>query len=967
MIDVKSMKSLFPFLLFLLANLSYAQRELPSFLRESDVWAQEQLKKMSLEEQVAQSFMVATLPFKGEDHVAEIDSIIDHFKIGGLITFQGEKNQTKLNIKHFQDKSQIPLLIGLDAEWGASMRIADGQKFPYQLTMGAANDEKNTRVIAEAMADELIDLGVNLSFSPVMDVNTNPANPIIGFRSFGASPLIAGKLGGEMIKGLESKNVLSCMKHFPGHGDTDMDSHLSLPTINKSLRELDIVDWTPFKMGRLAGASAVMMAHLNVPALDSSGTPSSLSSIIIKDYLRKRLKFSGLVISDALNMKGVTSIYGDVEVAVKAYLAGNDILLFPSKIKSSMNAILDAIDRGDISKEEVEEKCLRILRAKYFSIIKEKDISSVNPNDLHYAKTAIAEKSLTVIKNDSVFPVNNVQGKFLVLNVGVEGRAFEERLPYYLQNKVDVIHAYSGTEVVQRRMDTLNHYDYVFINIYATGMWPYSNYSYPKGWKQMLAKLPAQTNSIVTLFGNPYAAKELETSQTKAIILAYENSDYAAERAVQLIFGSFKSTSKLPVTISSKLQEGFGIETPDASRLKFSVPEEVGASREKLRLIDSIALDGIANGAYPGCQIVAAKDGVIFYRKSFGYYTYDSLKRVHDSTIYDLASITKIASSTMALMRLQDQNRLNLNGRLKDYMPEVYSVSQHGNIIIREMMAHQAGLTPWIPFYTKTLKDGKPSPELYSSMKNDSMSKTVSDNLYILSSYEDTIMTRILNSRLRSKRYKYSDVGYYHLKMLIENETKMKLNQFVHSTFYEPMGLVSMRYKPLDFYSKDNIAPTEIDGYFRHHLVHGHVHDMGAAMTDGVGGHAGVFSTATDLASLMQMLLNEGVYGGKRYLSKEVVKEFTKCQYCPSNRRGAGFDKPVRSLDGGPTCDLVSLSSFGHSGFTGTQTWADPEYGINYVFLSNRVYPSAENWKLVKMSIRTEIQRLIYESVGVQK
>lgn len=967
MIDGIKMKSFNLFLVILLSNLCFSQRELPNFLRDSDVWAQEQLKKLSVEEQIAQSFMVATWPFKGEEHYSAIDSIIEHYKIGGLISFQGDKDITKRVIARYQKKSQIPLLIGLDAEWGASMRIADGEKFPYQLTMGAANDEKNTRIIAEAMADELNDLGVHLSFSPVMDVNTNPDNPIIGFRSFGSSPLIVGNLGGEMIKGLESKNVLSCMKHFPGHGDTDMDSHLSLPTINKSLRELDIVDWTPFKMGRLAGASAIMMAHLNVPALDSSGTPSSLSPIIIKDYLRKRLKFSGLIISDALNMKGVTNLYGDVEVAVKAYKAGNDILLFPSEIKSSIKAIAKAVEAGNIPLQEVEDKCLKVLRAKYFAIVKEKENEHVDGHLLEYAKTAIAEKAFTVLKNDNAIPVQNVHSKFLVLNIGVEGHAFENRLPYYLQNRVDVIHAYSGNEVIKRRLDTLTHYDYVFINIYASSMWPYKDFSYPAGWKEMMTKLPTQTKTIVTLFGNPYAAKEIDISSPNAVLLAFENSDYSAERAVQLIFGSFKASTKLPVTISNEFQEGFGISTPDASRLKFSVPEEVGASREKLKLIDSIAIDGVEKGAYPGCQIVAAKDGVIFYRKSFGYYTYDSLKSVSDSTVYDLASVTKIASSTMAMMKLQDENRLNLRGRLKDYMPEKYAESQHGNIQIREMMAHQAGLTPWIPFYTKTLINGKPNPIYYSEVKNDSMSKMVSDNLYILSSYEDTMITSILNSNLRRKRYKYSDVGYYHLKMLIENETGKKLNQFVHSEFYEPMGLSSMRYNPLKYYSKENIAPTEIDNYFRYQLIQGYVHDMGAAMTDGVGGHAGVFSTATDLASLMQMILNKGIYGGKRYLSEDVIEEFTKCQYCPSNRRGAGFDKPVRSLDGGPTCDLVSLSSFGHSGFTGTQTWADPAYGINYVFLSNRVYPSAENWKLVKMSIRTEIQKQIYESLGIQK
>jgi beta-glucosidase-like glycosyl hydrolase/CubicO group peptidase (beta-lactamase class C family) len=961
------MKKILFISIYILCFSCFSQRELPYFLRENDQWAQELLKSLSLEEQIAQSFMVAAWPFKGSEHQEEIDSLIKHYKIGGLITFQGTKEDTKAILNHYQSISKIPLLIGLDAEWGASMRISNGEKFPHQLTMGAANEPKQTQIIAEAMADELIDLGVHLSFSPVMDVNTNPENPIIGFRSFGASPLIAGNLGSAMIKGLEGKNVLSCMKHFPGHGDTDLDSHLELPTVNKTLQELEIVDWAPFKMGRLAGGSAIMMAHLNVPALDSTGTPSSLSSIIIQDYLRKRMKFSGLVISDALNMKGVTKIYGEVDVCAKAYLAGNDILLYPSKIKASIDAIVKLVEDGLISKKEVEDKCLRILKAKYFSIEKQKESKMVNPYLLDYAQMRISEKALTVLKNDNAIPVKDVNAKFLVLNVGVERHDFENRLPFYLPNKVDVIHAYSGEEVVKRRLDTIASYDVVFINVYANSMWPYNDFSFPKGWREMVENLPETPSTIVTLFGNPYAAKGIELNKTNSVILAFENSNFTAERAVQLIFGSFQGDTKLPVSISNDFPEGYGVQTPKASRLKFTVPEEVGASREKLKQIDSIALDGIKNSAYPGCQIVAAKEGKIFYRKSFGHYTYDSLRQVNDSTVYDIASITKVASSTISLMKLQDDGRFSLNSSLRDYLPEFYENSDHGTIKTREMLAHQAGLSPWIPFYIKTLVDGKPSELFYNAVKNDSMSRIVADNLYMLDSYEDTMMAKILNTRLNKKRYKYSDVGYYHLKTIIESITEQELDEFTLNNFYLPMGLTSLRYNPLNFYNRHIIAPTELDSYFRHQLIQGHVHDMGAAMTGGVGGHAGLFSTATDLASLMQMLLNKGIYGGKRYLSESVIDEYTKCQFCPSNRRGAGFDKPVRSLDGGPTCDLVSLSSFGHSGFTGTQTWADPEHGINYVFLSNRVYPSAENWKLVKMSIRTEIQRLIYESVGVSK
>ena len=939
------------------------QDELPRFLRNHSNWAYEQLQNLSLEEKIAQSLMVATWPNKGESHQNEIDSLIEHYKIGGLIYFQGDWQNTKESIEHFQSKSDLPLLMGMDAEWGAAMRLWQLERFPFQLTMGAANLPKQTEIIAQAIARELRLLGIHLNFSPVMDVNSNPENPVINFRSFGESALTTANLGTAMIKGMESQQIMSCMKHFPGHGDTDVDSHLDLPVVNKSLRELEIVDWAPFKMGRLAGASSVMMAHLNVPALDSSGTPSSLSKKIIKEYLIDKLKFSGLIISDALNMKAVTDRYGAVEVVVKAYDAGNDILLYPSKIQESIVAIKEKVIAGEISEDVVNERCLKILKAKYHSILKEINHKEIDPHALEYAKTAIHEKAITVLKNDGGIPIKEVNKRIASVTVGIKGGAFDERLETYAN--ADYFHAFSGDEVKNRLLDTLSTYDVVVLNLHASSMLPSNNYNYPKGWKLLLEEFPTKPSSIVNFFGNPYGVdSDSYFNRINSVVLAFENSERAQERTAQLVFGAFQGKTKLPVSIANVYPEGYGVETPIASRLKYTVPEELGISRKKLAEIDSIAINGIKEGAYPGCQVVAAKDGKLFYQKSFGYFTYDSLKGVNNETVYDIASITKIASSTIGLMKLQDKGKFKLDSKLKDYLPDLTSDSPHKDIILKDMMAHQAGLTPWIPFYIKTVEDGVPTPRLYSRVKNDSMQRIVADSLYILNTYEDTMYQRILSSIKRPRnKYRYSDVGYYYIKRIVEKLLNKGIDDYVTDSFYVPMGLKTLRYNPLNHYSKENIAPTEVDTYFRNQLIHGYVHDMGAAMMDGVGGHAGLFCNATDLASLMQMLLNNGVYGGKRYLSEEVIKEYTSCQFCPNNRRGAGFDKPVRDFDGGPTCKLVSLSSYGHSGFTGTQTWLDPEHGINYVFLSNRVYPSGENWKIVKMNIRTEIQRVIYEAV----
>jgi CubicO group peptidase (beta-lactamase class C family) len=562
-----------------------------------------------------------------------------------------------------------------------------------------------------------------------------------------------------------------------------------------------------------------------------------------------------------------------------------------------------------------------------------------------------------------VIPLSSEKGDVALISLGESDGVFAERLNEYVS-----FDAYSGstiTTIKSALMKSGKKYSSVILNVHSSSILPRNNFSYPMGWESLIDFCANYGKVIVTLFGNPYVVNNKETfANASAAIFAFEQSKQGEDRAAQLIAGGFKGVSRLPITLCEGLEEGVGVETPDASRLKFTFPEELGISREKLKEIDVIAQHGIDVQAYPGCQIVAAKDGKVFYRKSFGKLTYEGIDSVDNHTVYDIASITKIASSTVALMKLQDEGKFSLDHQLKDYLPTLTGATPFGKLILRDILSHQAGLTPWIPFYTKTLTNGRPNSQLYTSTFSDAFSLKVANDLFLKTSYEEEMYKQILGTPIKpGNRYKYSDVGYYFTKKIIEQETGKSLDAFVENSFYIPMGLRTMRYNPLKHYSVHSIAPTEQDTYFRHELVRGYVHDMGAAMTNGVGGHAGVFSRATDLTALMQMLLNDGVYGGKRYLSKAVIKEYTSCQFCPRNRRGAGFDKPVTTLDGGPTCDLVSLKSFGHSGFTGTLTWADPEYGINYTFLSNRVYPSAENWKIVRMGIRTDIQKIIYEAV----
>ena len=448
-------------------------------------------------------------------------------------------------------------------------------------------------------------------------------------------------------------------------------------------------------------------------------------------------------------------------------------------------------------------------------------------------------------------------------------------------------------------------------------------------------------------------------------MLAYENHPYIQNRTAQLLFGAIPASGKLPEDFSAFHPKDSGIELKWGGRLKFTDPEEVGINPTKLAEIDKIALNGIAQGAYPGCEIVAAVDGKIFYRKSFGTHSYKDTTKVNINDVYDLASITKIGASTTGLMFLQSQGKFDVSKKLADYIPEYVQGTNMERLLLKDMLTHQAGLKAWIPFYLQVLTNNEPNPALFNKTETGKFNRKVAENLWMNEDYVDSMYKQIAAQPLGPKEYKYSDLGYYFIMKLIEKQSKHNLDHFLRTQLYEPIGLRSMGFNPLTCYNAGTIAPTENDTKFRKQLVKGYVHDPGAAMLGGVCGHAGLFANATDLASLMQMFLNKGFMGNVQYLKPEVVDMYTTNPFS-YNHRGIGFDKP--KLEGGGTCTkLASKRSFGHSGFTGTLAWADPENQLNFVFLSNRVCPDQENRKIIDMHIRTDIQRVLYEALAERK
>jgi beta-N-acetylhexosaminidase len=932
--------------------------------KKQDEWVETQLSKLSLREKIAQSFMIACRSNEDERYLAGIEREVRDNKIGGIIFFQGERGNLMNAIDRFQNASAVPLLMGMDAEWGVAMRISGEERFPYAQAIGAADDAVLTEKIGFQMGVECNQLGIHMSFAPVADVNSNPKNPVIGFRSFGSDPNHVAKHVNALVRGMESTSVISCVKHFPGHGDTDKDSHLELPVVSHTKEQFESSDFIPFRAGIAAGTGSIMVAHLSVPALDPSGTPSSLSKPVIQDYLRKDLGFKGLVISDALNMKAVSERYGKAEVVAKAYSAGCDILLYPESVSEAIELIEAKTTKGEITLAEVNEHCRQVLRAKYKAIVGKPMVK--RPDQTVRRDLAVAqvyEKALTVIKNDSnLLPLDRLDKKIALISIGINTGSFAESLSRF--SDFQHYHYFTAQEALSRMaVKDFSGFDVVLLAFHASSQRAANNYDF-REWQSVVNALPAKCGVSAVFFGNPgFLNEQSLPANLDACMLAYENHPVAQERAGQMIVGAIGTSGKLRTSFSDAFRYDSGVMLKSNGRLKYTVPEELGIASEKLSKIDEIAENAVRAHVFPGCQVVVAVKGKIIYRRSFGTTMYGNGDTITNDHLYDIASVTKVASSTVSLMKLASEGKFDVDKTLGELIPEKVEGTRFAKLKAVDMLTHQAGLTPWIAFYKSTVKNGQPDPLVYSKTKKEGFSTPVAKDLWIADDYRDQMYRSILASPLDpGKGYEYSDLGYYFFNPFIGKAAGIPQDQYVQKEIYAPLGLRRITYLPLQKFPLSMIVPTEFDKEFRQQVVHGYVHDPGAAMLGGVAGHAGIFANATDLAAVMQLLLNKGQIGDQSIIDPKIVMQYTACQFCPKNRRAIGFDRPVQG-GGGPATSLASQQSFGHSGFTGTLVWADPAYDINYVFLSNRVYPDADNWKIRDMGIRTEIQKVIYEAV----
>jgi beta-glucosidase-like glycosyl hydrolase/CubicO group peptidase (beta-lactamase class C family) len=959
-------------LLFSITLLGFSNTE-----NDKKTWVESKVNAMSEDEKIGQLFIIRAHSDKGSDHINFVKKQINKYHVGGLCFFQGTPEKQAQLTNTYQALSKTPLIIAMDAEWGLGMRLkSDAISFPMNMMLGAISDQRLIQKMGKEIGRQLSELGVHLNFAPVVDVNNNPDNPVINYRSFGEDRYNVAAKSLAYAQGLAEANVMACAKHFPGHGDTNTDSHYDLPVITHSKERLDSLELYPFKVLSKNNVGSVMVAHLNIPAYDDRpNRPTTLSKNAVTGVLKDYLGFDGLIITDALEMQGVAKHFSQGRVEVEALIAGNDILLMPIDIDKAFNAIKKALKNNELSWDDINQKLKKILGAKYDlgltetpQPIEDENIrSKINTKAAEALINKLKQNAITLVRDKQKFvPVEQLNKRYAVVSIGVsEKTVFQKQFDKYGQFDHFQIPKNLSSTALTSWKDQLSKYDELIISVHDMSQYASKNFGLTASVIGLVNQLSKSNKSLVCLFGSPYGLSYFPN--LKSVMVAYDDEPNTQSLSAQGIMGAFSFKGTLPVSAGDNYILGRGILSPGLLRLSYGLPEEVGMSSDSLMAIDTIVEEMIKEKAAPGCQILVAKSGKIVYHKSFGYHTYDQSLACGVDDLYDVASLTKVMATTLALMKLSDENKLNTSLTIGEYLTGIDTTNK-SDLIINEVLAHQAGLAGWIPFYSETQsKDKTPKvmDKYYRTVASDSFPIQVANDLFLRFDYPDSIYAMIYNNDLKTnKNYRYSDLGFYLFQQIVKTISGSNVDEYCYKEFYDPLGLMHTCFNPLEKFDLDQIVPSEKDEYYRNQTVHGHVHDMGAAMLGGVGGHAGLFSSGNELAVLAQMLLNGGYYGGKQYIRPSTIKQFST-RFPRSTRRGLGFD--MKQLDPEKVLNMsekASESTFGHLGFTGTALWIDPEHDLIYVFLSNRTYPTMKNRKFGKNEYRPRIQSVLYNAMN---
>ncbi len=927
------------------------------------------LDRMTLEEKIAQLLILRVNSTDNEQYNKEFVKLVARVQPGGVCFFKGNPTAEALLTRRLQAVSNVPLFVSIDGEWGPAMRLDSCVAFPRQMTLGALSEENDSLIYQMGLevAEQCKAVGINLNFAPCIDINNNSRNPVINSRSFGENRDKVCRKAALYMHGMQDGGIVTSLKHFPGHGDTESDSHLALPTIRKSRIDLDEMELYPYRQLIKENPDMVMVGHLNIPALDTTKkSVSSLSYTIVSQLLKKELGYNGLIITDGMEMKGVRNqnrFEGDVEI--RALLAGADILLLPGETDSVISAIKRAVEEGVISEDLINERCLRVLQFKeshgitnYTSTNSKEIIKWLNRSEAVWVNRQIEEKALTLLKNDDDMLPLNAKTVGNTAFLCVDRKAYqseykrivgEYNLPYfYMDKKI-------STKEQANIITKLAPYKQIIVAFGGSNQLGGSGYGIDMSSVKLLNRLAKEKQVILIHLGNPYALNYFDSlTNYRAVIDAYQFTPSTVAAAMKACFGQIVCEGTLPVSIN-EYPAGSGI-LMSKSVENFSVlPENI------TQQLDKMLQDGIQNHIYPGCEVIALHHGQPIYHKAFGYLDYNRQEKVTPQTMYDIASLTKVAATTLAVMKLYDNGEIHLTDRIGKYVPYLAGTDK-ANLTLEELLTHTSGMPAFIPFY----KSIQGNEKYLRASKSENFSIQVADNLYLRNDYPDTIRYKVAHCKLKEKKYEYSDLNFLLLKDMVENVTMMPIEQFLAETFYQPMGLSHTSFKPLQHgFHKKEIAPTEKDGTFRKQLVHGYVHDQTSALMNGNAGNAGLFSTAEEIGAIFLMLQNGGMYDGERYLSESTVAEFTKMHHLHGCQvRGFGFHTPKATGTSSIVPAAASTHIFGHQGFTGTVVWCDPKEELIFVFLSNRVCPDAEPNNLAKSGIRLKAHELIYKGIG---
>lgn len=951
--------------------------KIPDYLTRQERWADSLLATMTLDEKVGQLFMIATFSNRTENYYQQVENNIATYHLGGLIFFQGGPYRQAKLTNRYQQLSRIPMMIGIDAEWGLGMRLDSAIEFPKQITLGAIQDNAYVEKFGEEVGRQCKRLGIHINFAPSVDVNTNPKNPIINYRSFGESQYNVAEKGAMYIKGMKKYHVMGSAKHFPGHGDTDQDSHRTLPWVGHSIDRLNEVELYPFRRLIADSVASLMTAHLFVPALEPrTNTPTSTSRKIVTEIIKEKMGFQGLAVTDALNMRGITAGLQPGEPEFLAYLAGNDILLQTGNLPAAFNKIKTAVETGQIQLSDLDARVKKILKAKFWSGLNNykpielanlgSDLNNKKANDL---KAELFEQAITIVKNkDNLLPFMNLDTTtFASVAISADyNNEFQKMLSQYASFRHFAIPFKPASDKdIAWVLEEAAKYKVVVVSVHDMNSRGDRNYGVSPATVAFIEQLRQKTKVVVVGFGNPYGMKLYDGVPN--LVCGYED-EVASQRIVpQILFGALPAKGKLPVSVTYEQKVGTGIQTNRLGRVSFGPAESVGMNAQKLAEIEQIVQQGINNRAFPGCQVLVARKGKVVYNKNFGTLRYDYYEPVNDQTLYDIASMTKVTATLQAVMMLNERGAVDLNEKASTYLPEMRGTNKE-NMLVSDILMHQAGLVAFIPFWEKTKSAGSFKNDYYRFAK-DSINLQVADNLYITPAIKDSVWKWVMQSKLINVydklggfRFTYSDLGLLILQKIVERITNQPLEEFVEQNVYEPLGMTSTRYNPNTKFAKSIIAPTENDALFRGSQIQGTVHDPNAALLGGVAGHAGLFSNVNDLVKLFQMNLQKGYYGGRQILFTGTVPHFSK-NYTQKSHRGLGWDKPEEGDDKPIVAINASMNTFGHSGFTGTVVWVDPDRDLIFIFLSNRVYQSSANNKINTLKIRKRIHEVINAAI----